>query len=139
MNRKITIVIIGAVLLNFILPFTFSNGDLVTKRIFSIGNPVLILFYIFLLLILLSTVSQKDINNEGKVILDKPKDIPKTIIRSVLEMIFGIIFIFFVPLIGGAFLFWSGVSIELVAVICISYIAFIVYLCKKYYWKNLYK
>jgi hypothetical protein len=143
-NQLLLRAFLGGVILNFILPFTFNNSSLVTKEIFSIGNPALILFYTFLLLILFSLVSKKDIENRKKGIIkgieiDKPKEITKKILRSVLEMVFGIVFMFLVPLIGGAMLFWSGLSIKLTVAVCIVYIAILVYLGKKYYWKDLYK
>lgn len=137
-NNLVSKSLIGGIILNFIFPFTF-NGDFVTKPVFSWGNPALILFYALLLLILFSAVSKKDTENKGKVLLDKRREIPKTMLRSVLEMILGIIFLFLAPLIGGAILFWSGLSIKLVVLVCIGYIAILVYLGKKYYWKDLYK
>ncbi len=135
-NQLMLKALLAGVVLNFILPFTYSNRDLALKEIFSVGNPLLILPYAFLAFIAFYTITQKDLDNKGRIVLDKPKDIPKTILKSVLEIIFGIIFIFLVPLLGGAILFWSSISIKLVVLICISYIAVLAFLGKKYYWKT---
>jgi uncharacterized membrane protein len=134
-KSQLVIAVLLGIGLNFLLPFTYNSNGLVAKSIFSVDNYGLSLFYAFLFLLLLSTVTKKDINNKGKLLLDKPKNIPTTILRSVLEIVFGLVLLFLVPLFGGAILYWSGIPMELVVLVCLGYIGGLIYLGKKYYWK----
>lgn len=130
--------LIGGIILNFVLPFTYNNGNFVTKPVFSWGNPALILFYALLVLILFSAVSKKDTENKGKILLDKPMEIPKTILRSVLELLFGIIFLLVIPVIGSLYLYWNlGLSGNLTILIFLGYVMLLVTVIKKIYWSKL--
>ncbi len=124
--------------LNYILPFTY-NGDLVSKPMFTTGNPYLIIPYTILIMIAGGAVVKRDVANSGKVLIDKPKNITKTILRSILEILFGIIFILIVPLILFMWLLWGiKLPMKVIFVFLILYAITFIHLVKKFYWSRNY-
>ena len=127
-----------SLLFSYSLPFDFTNnGELIIKENDGFGNPLMVIFVMAILVLLFYSVSQKDIDNHGKVRLDKVRDIPVTLIRGILEVIFSIVFFLILPTFVAFFCYFAfNLSVGFTMIIGMAVLFGTVLLAKKYYWYN---
>lgn len=135
---QLFIVLFFGLFFSYFLPFEITNkGEFIMKETTRLGDPLMVILVIALLSLFFSTVSKKDIENNGRIQFDKLRDVPMNFIKGVLEVIFSIIFFLIVPTYVSFFcygVFNVGVAFSMFIGVAVLYA--MVSLAKKYYWHN---
>lgn len=130
--------LIIAFVINLLLPFTYHSG-LVTKPIGSVGNLKLVIVYFFYILTTLvcAVLFSKPEDDHRSIKLDRKGEIVKNGLRATGLIIFGIIFLFLIPLFAAFFLV-VGAHLPGLVVFAIVYLFQIgvVYIAAKFFIKD---